>query len=225
VSAITVAVQGDLDTVPTIRRLPVPIAEPRPALRVVREDDTAVSAAQSVLTFGSAPEATIPLPLGDTGSRVESLAGPAGSAVGRAESAGARAARLESEAVARFCAAVPTPTTALPDPKRWAGQFVQAAVEVAAGQRPAVQLVRWTSEEVHATLVRRARLTTRRTRTDAGRAHRPTRAIVHSVRVCSPSDGVVEACAVVTDRARVRAVALRLEGLDGRWRVTALEIG
>jgi hypothetical protein len=31
--------------------------------------------------------------------------------------------------------------------------------------------------------------------------------------------------AVVDDGLRVRAVALRLEGLDGRWRVTALQIG
>ena len=31
--------------------------------------------------------------------------------------------------------------------------------------------------------------------------------------------------AVVVGRGRVRAVALRLEGLDGRWRMTALELG
>jgi hypothetical protein len=36
---------------------------------------------------------------------------------------------------------------------------------------------------------------------------------------------VVEASAVVVARGRVQAVALRLEGQDGRWRMTALELG
>ena len=34
-----------------------------------------------------------------------------------------------------------------------------------------------------------------------------------------------EACAVVVHHDRVRAVALRLTGLDGRWIVTRLSIG
>ena len=48
---------------------------------------------------------------------------------------------------------------------------------------------------------------------------------VRRVRVCEPADGIVEACAVVVSHGRVRALALRLEGLDGRWLVTALTIG
>jgi hypothetical protein len=36
---------------------------------------------------------------------------------------------------------------------------------------------------------------------------------------------VYEVCAVVGDLDRVRAIALRMEDFDGRWRVTALEIG
>jgi len=51
------------------------------------------------------------------------------------------------------------------------------------------------------------------------------RAVVRSVHTTEPVPGVVEASAVVVDRGRVRAVALRLEGLDGRWRATALEMG
>ena len=49
--------------------------------------------------------------------------------------------------------------------------------------------------------------------------------LVRSVRIGEPRDGVVEACALVSDGGRLRAVAVRMEGLDGRWRVTALEIG
>jgi hypothetical protein len=40
----------------------------------------------------------------------------------------------------------------------------------------------------------------------------------------APRDGVVEAVVVVTSRARARAVAIRLEGLDRRWRASAIAV-
>ena len=40
-----------------------------------------------------------------------------------------------------------------------------------------------------------------------------------------PVDGVAEVAALVRRGARSTAVALRLEGLDGRWQCTALELG
>ncbi|MFP5347666.1 MAG: Rv3235 family protein [Actinomycetes bacterium] len=49
--------------------------------------------------------------------------------------------------------------------------------------------------------------------------------MVKKVRVCEPADGVVEGCGVVVQGDRVRAVAVRLEGMDGRWRATAVEVG
>jgi hypothetical protein len=42
--------------------------------------------------------------------------------------------------------------------------------------------------------------------------------------VCTPTDGVAEASAVIQVGRRCRALAMRLEGLDGQWRCTALEI-
>ena len=64
----------------------------------------------------------------------------------------------------------------------------------------------------------------------AGRMRRGTlppgrQAVVRCVRVCEPADGGVEGCAVVVVHGRVRAVAVRLEGMDGRWRATAVEVG
>jgi hypothetical protein len=47
---------------------------------------------------------------------------------------------------------------------------------------------------------------------------------VSSVHIFEPADGIVEATAVVVGGARARAVALRLEGWDGRWRCTRLAI-
>ncbi len=112
----------------------------------------------------------------------------------------------------------PTSTSDLPEPRAWAARMVQAVLEAGSGVRPVTQLVRWTSAPVYAALQRRCALA-------GGRSVPARRAVVRSVRICQPADGVVEAAAVVVARGRVQAVALRLEGLDGRWQVTALEIG
>ena len=50
-------------------------------------------------------------------------------------------------------------------------------------------------------------------------------AIVRRVLLCEPADGVVEACAVVLDNGRVRALAMRLTGIDRRWVISALQVG
>ena len=43
-------------------------------------------------------------------------------------------------------------------------------------------------------------------------------------RITSPADGVVEAVVIVHGKARTRAIAIRLEGLDQRWRATAISV-
>jgi hypothetical protein len=113
----------------------------------------------------------------------------------------------------------PTRRDDLPDPRDWAAHIAQALVEVMAGARPAPQLLRWTTPEVYAVVARRAAVSARR-------GMPPTRrTVVRSLRVCEPADGVAEASAVVVDGGRVRALAMRLVGLDGRWRVEALQVG
>jgi hypothetical protein len=116
----------------------------------------------------------------------------------------------------------PTSTKDLPDPKAACSAMVQAVVEVLGGIRPASQLARWLAADVYNAISRRASLAARMRRgaVPPGRA-----AVVRAVRVCLPADGIVEGSAVVIEQGRVRAVALRLEGLDGRWRATAVEIG
>lgn len=113
----------------------------------------------------------------------------------------------------------PTRRDDLPDPRDWAAHIAQALVEVMGGARPAPQLLRWTTPEVYAVVARRAAVSARR-------GMPPTRrTVVRSLRVCEPADGVAEASAVVVDGGRVRALAMRLVGLDGRWRVEALQVG
>jgi hypothetical protein len=49
--------------------------------------------------------------------------------------------------------------------------------------------------------------------------------VVGPVHVCEPVDGVAEVAAVAHRAGRAHAVAARLEGIDGRWRCTAVQIG
>ena len=113
----------------------------------------------------------------------------------------------------------PTRTELLPDPAPFVPRIAQTLLEVVSGQRPAPQLIRHTAPKVYAVLARQAMVAGRR-RTGA---RRPP--LVRRVRLCTPADGVIEACAVVVAHGRVIALAMRLEGLDGRWVVTALAIG
>lgn len=115
----------------------------------------------------------------------------------------------------------PTARADLPDPRFWAGRLAQAMLEVEAGVRPVAQLRRWTSEAVY-TRLRRHSHRTRFVQSRAGQPQ-PGRVWVRSLRVCEPADGVAEVSAVVQDAGRTRAMAIRLEGADGRWRCTALE--
>lgn len=114
----------------------------------------------------------------------------------------------------------PTPSHELPDPATLVATVAATTLEVLTGCRPVSQLLRWTTPEVHAALSARAGAAARRRRPGAA----VQRTTVLRVSTCTPRDGVVEAAAVVTVGTRVRAMALRLEGWDGRWRVTVLEM-
>ncbi|NHC43723.1 Rv3235 family protein [Motilibacter aurantiacus] len=111
----------------------------------------------------------------------------------------------------------PTGRAELPEPREWAARLVQAVVEVLGGERPPAQLLRWTSEEVYAR-VRSSAAPPRRAAATRARAH------VRSVHVCEPEDGVAEVAAVIVRSGRAQALALRMEGLDGRWQCTTLDV-
>lgn len=113
-----------------------------------------------------------------------------------------------------------TASSDLPPVQEWGRRLVQVVVEVMCSQRPASQLLRHTSQPVYDRVVSQTLPPARR---GAGAQRRRPR--VTSVRVCEPADGVAEISAVVHGQYRVQAMALRLEGRDGRWRVTALECG
>ena len=108
----------------------------------------------------------------------------------------------------------------LPAPGPWVARLAPAILEVIAGERPAGQLKRWVSRELHETLSRRHAVALRH---PAGKARAPQCRRVRSVRICRPAPNVVEASAVVMGASRARAVAVRLEAVKGRWLATAIE--
>lgn len=120
----------------------------------------------------------------------------------------------------------PQPTRArdLPDPQQWAAHIAQAVVEVMHGVRPPSQVIRWTTPEVYAVVARRGSRAARRAAGTRGRGPRQ-RTKVTRVLVCEPAPDVAETSVVLVDGGRVRAMALRLIGRDGRWVVEALQIG
>ena len=101
----------------------------------------------------------------------------------------------------------------LPPADRAARVLARALVEILSGQRPVAQLRVHCAPEIYAGLLERP---------FTGQQALPH---ILTVRVCEPADGVAEVSAAFRRAERVRAVAFRIEGVDGRWRITALQIG
>jgi hypothetical protein len=135
---------------------------------------------------------------------------------------GARDQRLPFETVRRAASTLPPPRTAtdLPDPVLWGRRLLIGIIETAGGRRPLQQLGALLSPGVATGLgAHFERAAQRNTR------HWTHEAVVRSVRGTEPAHGVAEVCATVEAGTRVRAVALRLEAHEGRWRCTRLQLG
>lgn len=122
-----------------------------------------------------------------------------------------------------YFAPQPTPTVELPDPAPLLRSLTQGVLEVLAGVREVDQLARWFNEDSFRSLVTRANLSAR---ARSARGVSPTRPIfeIQSIRACEPMDSVIEAVVIVAGPGRTRAVAIRLEGMDRRWRATSLAV-
>jgi hypothetical protein len=107
----------------------------------------------------------------------------------------------------------PTPSAQLPAAQRTATALSRALIEVLTGARPVNQLRAHCAPPVFAGLLDRTPLS------GAGMAR------LQSVHVCEPVDGVAEVSAVFRRGQRVRVIAFRLTGLDGRWLISALQVG
>lgn len=107
----------------------------------------------------------------------------------------------------------------LPEPEAWARRLITAIFEAMDGLRPSNQLNRWVDPAIRDRIARRGIQARQRNQRPGGAL------VIRAVRVCEPVDGVAEVAAVIGYRGSVRALALRLSGVDGRWLITALELG
>jgi hypothetical protein len=122
-----------------------------------------------------------------------------------------------------FFAPQPTSAADLPDPIPLVRNLTGGVLEALAGVRDIDQFARWLTEDAYRALLTRVNLATRARSARGMPAARPVHAIL-SVHHSEPADGVVEAVVIVAGPARTRAVAIRLEGIDRRWRATSLAL-
>ena len=102
-------------------------------------------------------------------------------------------------------------------------RFAQAVVEVIGGDRGVHQLMRWTTENVYTDLVRRSHALHRATPGD--QRLRRIRATVRSVHLFRPHEDAAELSIHVRHGQRSRAIAARIERIEGRWRCSVLDFG
>ncbi|HVS68043.1 MAG TPA: Rv3235 family protein [Mycobacteriales bacterium] len=118
----------------------------------------------------------------------------------------------------RLLAAPQPPTLPRRDPRPVAENFARGVAEVLVRARNIDQLRDLATFEV-IRIIERA----------AGRqpvtSRRPVQPRLRSVRLGTPTVGVIEACAVVDGGVRTRAFAFRLEYARDRWRCTELQLG
>ncbi|MEI7059332.1 Rv3235 family protein [Nocardioides sp. CCNWLW239] len=108
----------------------------------------------------------------------------------------------------------------------WIPQFAQKVAEVVGGDRPASQLVRWTTKDIYADLRYRASLTARSGAYDPGSGrNQPVRPRVHRCHVYEVSDDIVEATVTIRFGAGLRALAVRFERAGESWICTVLNFG
>jgi hypothetical protein len=117
----------------------------------------------------------------------------------------------------------PSGRAELPDPERVLQHLTHCVIEVLAGARDLEQLARWVTDDVYRNLGKRVVLASRARRAKGLVPQRPTFSIGR-VHISEPADGVVEGVVMVHQRARSRAVAIRLEGLDQRWRASVINV-
>ena len=129
----------------------------------------------------------------------------------------------DARELSEFFAPQRTSSTALPEPEPFLRNLTRGVLEVFAGVREVDQLARWLTEDAYRKLMTRSNLAARARSARGVPAKRPVHTLL-SVHHSSPADGVVEAVVIVEGPARTRAVALRLEGMDGRWRATSLAL-
>jgi len=114
-------------------------------------------------------------------------------------------------------------TAELPDATPLITNLTRCVLEILSGARELEQISRWVTDEVFDRLARRVSFASRARGVTGAPVQRP-RFTILSIHASEPAPGVVEAAVIVQMPQRVRAIALRLEGLDRRWRATSISV-
>jgi hypothetical protein len=117
----------------------------------------------------------------------------------------------------------PSGRAELPNPEPLIANLTRCVMEILAGARDLEQISRWVTDDVYRNLLKRVIISARARQARGAPVVRPAFTL-GSTLMSEPRDGVLEAVVIVRGRARTRAVALRIEGLDGRWRATAINV-
>jgi hypothetical protein len=104
----------------------------------------------------------------------------------------------------------------------WASRFMQAVIEVVAGDRPLTQLARWTSPTVYEQI---GRVHHHVSAAKPDTIRRSPRHQIATVHVCQVTPIVTEVAARVVGGRRSRALAARLDFERERWTCTAFDFG
>lgn len=119
----------------------------------------------------------------------------------------------------------PTPEeiAAMPDPTPILGALAAAVVEVLSGVRSPDQLMALVSDQVYEKL--RARVAARaQLNSTAGRPRLAPKFAVRKVHQESPKPGVIESVVLLSSAVRTRAVTIRLEPVNKKWRATNINV-
>jgi len=115
----------------------------------------------------------------------------------------------------------PALTSSLPDPEPLLRNLAMSVTEISAGARDIDQIARWVTEDVYRRLLHRAGL---HLRADSATRRTMVRPVIRVKNVIMQQvrEGVIEAVVIIETAARTRTVAVRLEGMDRRWRATSI---
>ncbi len=117
----------------------------------------------------------------------------------------------------------PTGSEALPPAKEFVEMFVPQVLETIHGLREIRTCAKNMNQTVFNAIEARAVSARLRSQVAKEPSPRPVFALGNVI-ISEPRDGVCEAAAVVRGPTRVRAVALRLEGLDNNWKATSFRM-
>lgn len=104
-----------------------------------------------------------------------------------------------------------TSAASLPELSRWVTIFTINLLEIWSGKRQPAQLMSKCHRVIYLELLR-------------GVGSLKSTGRMKSVFISEPLDGACEAAVTVTFAERTRALAIRFEGVDGRWLCTALRL-